>query len=48
MPKINCRRCKTDNCVIQQAEDSFYKEVRCLACDWYIPLKYFNKNILTN
>jgi len=48
MAKLICRRCKTDNCVIQQAEDSHFKEIRCWACDWHMPIKYFNKKLINN
>lgn len=38
-----CKRCKTDNAIIRQAQDSYYKEVYCLKCEYREWLKNYNK-----
>lgn len=40
---LTCKRCKTDNAIIRQAEDSYYKEVYCIACGHKEWLKNYNK-----
>jgi translation initiation factor 2 beta subunit (eIF-2beta)/eIF-5 len=43
MNKITCKRCKSTETSIQQAEDGYHKEVKCYACGWTIPLRNLNK-----
>ena len=38
-----CPRCQTNNLIIQQAQDSYNKEVFCFNCQFRQWLKYFNK-----
>lgn len=40
---MTCPRCKQNQLTIEQAPDSFYKRVYCLACKYAEPLKWFNK-----
>ena len=38
-----CKRCGSDQAYIQQADDSFLKEVFCPVCKYKTPLKFYNK-----
>lgn len=40
---MKCKKCQSDNAIIEQAPDSYYKQVRCLACGYTQPLKNYNK-----
>ena len=39
-----CKRCQTNNAMIQQAPDNYSRDVKCLTCGYTEPLKYYNKN----
>ncbi len=41
--KTPCPRCGKQQLQIQTAKDNFAKEIRCLACEWFVWLKNFNK-----
>lgn len=38
-----CKKCKTDNAIIEQEPDGHRRQVRCLACGYIEPLKNYNK-----
>jgi Zn ribbon nucleic-acid-binding protein len=38
-----CKRCQTNNAMIQQAPDNYSRDVKCLFCGYTEPLKYYNK-----
>jgi hypothetical protein len=42
-----CPRCKKYGLVIQQSDDSNYKEVRCYCCDYHGWLKNLKSNLIT-
>lgn len=38
-----CKRCGKKQAQIETAPDSNYKIVRCLSCQWWMWLKWYNK-----
>jgi len=38
-----CKQCKTDNAIIEQAPDSYKKQVRCIYCGLRVDLRDYNK-----
>jgi len=40
---MKCNKCHTDNAIIEQAPDSYFKQVRCLACGYTTFLKNYSK-----
>ncbi len=40
---LMCKRCGKKQARIETAEDSNFKIVKCLACGWWMWLKWYNK-----